>query len=106
MTSRSDLKNSVRPLVEAAFHDLSHIYSKFPGLVFNDDLILYGKNGICDSLSLVHLISIIEQKLFKHFSRKIVIANERAFSEKNSPFSTVGRMCAFIEEQASNSAQP
>ena len=62
----------------------------------SEDEILFGKEGRLDSLSLVNLIVIIEEKVEDELGESIVIANEKALSQANSPFSTVKSMINFI----------
>ena len=49
--------------------------------------------GEIDSILLVTLIAKIESK----YPRRINIASDKAFSQKNSPFLTVGTLTDFIE---------
>lgn len=62
----------------------------------SEDEILFGKGGKLDSLALVSLIVIIEEKVEDDLGISIVIANDKAMSEINSPFRTVKSMIDFI----------
>ena len=55
----------------------------------SSDTPLFGKGGKLDSLSLVTLILIVEEKLFDELGVKITIADDRAMSQKRSPFRNV-----------------
>ena len=57
---------------------------------------LIGADGNLDSLSLVSLLIIIEQKLEDEFDKTITIADERAMSQKNSPFKSVKSLSDYI----------
>jgi acyl carrier protein len=57
---------------------------------------LFGQRGKLDSFGLVTLVVAIEQNIQKTFGRVITIADERAFSEKNSPFRTVSSLAEHI----------
>ena len=59
--------------------------------------VLFGKGGGLDSLGLVNLIIAIEQNIEDEFDVNIAINNERAMSQKNSPFRTVGSLADYIE---------
>ena len=47
---------------------------------------LYGEESIFDSMGLVYLITDIEEKISDEFSKNIVLADEKAMSQKTSPF--------------------
>jgi acyl carrier protein len=59
---------------------------------------LFGGDGILDSLSLVALIIAIEERLEIETGRSIVLANEKAMSKRISPFSSISKLCEYIEE--------
>jgi len=59
--------------------------------------ILMGSKSNLDSLALVNLIVIIEQNIEDEFDVSIAIADERAMSQKHSPFRTVGTLADYIE---------
>ena len=61
------------------------------------DCPLYA-DGALDSISLVTLISIIEQDIEDTFKMSIILANEKAMSMRNSPFLTVGSLAEYIEQ--------
>ena len=59
--------------------------------------VLFGKDGKLDSLGLVTLLVIIEQNIEDEFDVSITIANERAMSQKHSPFRTGESLADYIE---------
>jgi D-alanine--poly(phosphoribitol) ligase subunit 2 len=58
---------------------------------------IYGQDKTLDSISLVSLIVSIEQKVEDKFNMSIILANEKAMSQRNSPFLTVGTLSAYIK---------
>lgn len=64
---------------------------------------IFGRNGLLDSMDLVSLIVDLEKKIEDEFGISLIIADERAMSEKKSPFRTVLSLaeyiCALIEEE-------
>jgi len=58
---------------------------------------LFGSNSELDSLGLVNLIVSVEQYIEDAFHVVIVIADDRALSQKYSPFKTVGSLANYIE---------
>lgn len=66
-------------------------------LTAGDDSALFGKNGVLDSLDFVSLVMDIEQAVENETGRHVTLADEKALSEKNSPFRTVGTLVEYIE---------
>tara|TARA_B100000767_G_C19721867_1_gene517658 strand:- start:876 stop:1160 length:285 start_codon:yes stop_codon:yes gene_type:complete len=57
-----------------------------------------GREGL-DSLGLVTLLINIEQKIESEYGTSLTIADEKAMSEKNSPFKTIGSLIIFLEKR-------
>lgn len=60
-----------------------------------EDTPLYGRNGVLDSIGLVSLVATLEQEIDTEFGRTVSLADERAVSQKSSPFRTVGTLAAY-----------
>lgn len=59
---------------------------------------LYGAKSALDSISLVTLIADVEDKISSEFGKDIVLADERAMSQRLSPFGRVGTLVDYIEK--------
>jgi acyl carrier protein len=59
---------------------------------------LYGAKSALDSIHLVTLIADIEEKIGETFGRDIILADERAMSQKRSPFARVGTLVDYAVE--------
>ena len=61
-------------------------------------------NRVLDSMGLVTLIVDVEQRLEEEYDEVVVLADERAMSQKRSPFLSVGSLadyiCQLVEESA------
>ncbi len=57
---------------------------------------LFGKDGVLDSLTLVKLIVAAEQLVQDKLNIAITLADERAMSQKNSPFKSVESLANYI----------
>lgn len=62
----------------------------------NDDELLFGTESALDSMGLVNLITIIEQKIEDQTGEYISIADENAMSLEQSPFRTVGVLKNYV----------
>lgn len=59
---------------------------------------LFGGDGALDSLALVSFIADIEDKISDTFEKNIVLADEKAMSQKVSPFRSVETLGLYIEK--------
>lgn len=60
------------------------------------DTILFGKSGVLDSLGLVNFIVSTEQKVEEEFGTTISLTDEKAMSQKNSPFKSIRTLADYI----------
>ena len=60
--------------------------------------VLMGEGGSLDSLGLVSFLILIEQKVQDVFSVDITIADDRAMSQKNSPFKTIETLAEYVQK--------
>lgn len=61
----------------------------------SEDFVLFGQSGKLDSLGLVTFIVAIEQKFQEELEVTITLADERAMSQKRSPFATIGTLADY-----------
>ncbi len=69
-------------------------------LIANPDIdtTLFGQKAAVDSIGLVTIIVATEQKIEEEFGNAITLADERAMSQKNSPFLTIGTLAGYIND--------
>ena len=59
---------------------------------------LYGGNGALDSLALVSLITDLEERISDEFEKDIILADEKAMSQRTSPFRSVETLTNYIQK--------
>ncbi len=59
---------------------------------------LYGGSGALDSLALVSLITDLEEKISDEFEKDIILADEKAMSQRTSPFRSVETLTNYIQK--------
>lgn len=73
---------------------------------YNSDTKIFGRQGLLDSMGMVSLITDLEEKIEDEFNISLILADERAMSEKKSPFRSVSLLaqyiCMLIEEEQQN----
>ena len=62
----------------------------------SQDTPLFGETAKIDSLGFVNLLINIESNIEDEFNMSIIIANEQAMAQKNSPFKTIGTLTEYV----------
>jgi acyl carrier protein len=65
-------------------------------VAISEDTPLIGRAAVLDSMGLVNLIVEVEQRLEEEFDMAVVLADERAMSQRNSPFRSVQSLADYI----------
>ena len=61
------------------------------------DTRLVGERGVLDSVALVGLIVLVEERVQAELGLTLTVADDRAFSQEKSPFRTLGALCEYVE---------
>ena len=89
----------IERMTEAVFQAIDELNDILPPerqLHKSLDTVLYGSSGRLDSLELVNLIVAAEQNIEDEFGVPITLADERAMSQRNSPFRSVATLVTYI----------
>ena len=90
------MREQILDLVRDSVRDLNEELS-YPELESPEETtVLHGGETGLDSLSLVALIVDLEGRVGDVIGRAVVLADEKAMSERNSPYRTVGSLTDFI----------
>ncbi|EGT5682639.1 hypothetical protein ACI49Z_000313 [Cronobacter turicensis] len=93
------MENALNDILKSAIYRQEPFMDQPFDFSAGDDTELYSPTGQLDSLSLLTIISDVEQQLFKVLGYKIKLATEQDLSFQNSPFKTYGKMLSFINEK-------
>lgn len=89
-------REAIRQVVLRVCGELNETLSR-PVLVSQGDAaVLFGPEGVLDSLALVSLLSTVEMTLQDEYGVDVLLADERAMSATRSPFQTVGSLVEHI----------
>lgn len=58
---------------------------------------LFGEDGELNSLELVSMITDLEEEIQDEFEKEVILADEKAMSQRKSPFGTVESLTEYIE---------
>jgi acyl carrier protein len=92
------MTNEILNIVYEAISELNELSEKKIEFTSQEKTKLYGSGGSLDSLSLVNLIVLVEQKIEEKLNKSLVLADEKAFSQNNSPFATIDSLVEYIKE--------
>ena len=83
-------------VIYSAIDELNALLPQDQRLEKSFQVVLSGEAGGLDSLGLINLIVAVEQKCQEKFGLSINLADERAMSQQNNPFATVGTLTEYI----------
>ncbi|MEE2821819.1 MAG: hypothetical protein VYA53_02440 [Acidobacteriota bacterium] len=89
-------KDRIIQIIYQAVDEVNQLFPDDQQLEKKPNTPLYAQDGGLDSLSLVRLIIETEQKIEEEFNVHLSLASEKAFSMKNSPFSSIAVLAEFI----------
>ncbi len=90
--------SDVVPLILDVLKELNGTHLALPPNL-GTETPLYGQTGVLDSLGLVSLIVGVEQAIEDRFGAPVSLADEKAMSQKHSPYRTVGSLAEFAARQ-------
>ena len=88
-------------IVAAVYRAVDELNKQLPKGVHVEkslDSTLYGKNGRLESIDVVTLIMEVEDQISNELGTSITIADDRAMSQQNSPFLTIGTLTDYVAE--------
>jgi D-alanine--poly(phosphoribitol) ligase subunit 2 len=68
------------------------------------ETVLFGEGGTLDSLGLVNFIVETEQRIHETFGVSVALADERAMSQRSSPFRSIQSLADYIASLLKESA--
>jgi acyl carrier protein len=71
--------------------------------VLDADTRLFGEGGLLDSMALVSLVIAVEQAVEEKYDATVALADEKALSQRSSPYRTIGTLAAYAAQELSNS---
>ncbi|SVB12976.1 uncharacterized protein METZ01_LOCUS165830 [marine metagenome] len=89
-------RNKILEGIYAAIDEVNEQLPEDRNLEKSLETVLLGSSGKLESVNLVNLLVAIEENIEETFGIPISITDERAVSEKNSPFRTVETLCNFM----------
>jgi len=92
--------DKITKLVYDAIDEINKENSKKQKITKSLDTVLYGGQNNLDSLGLVNLIVNIEEKIEDNLGITIDLTDDKAMSQKRSPFRTIGTLVDYITKKS------
>ena len=89
----------IRALIISVAEDVREEQGLDDASVLGPDSQLFGQEGLFDSMGLVSLIVALEQAIEEKFEVRVALADEKALSQKSSPYRTVESLTAYAAAQ-------
>jgi len=88
--------DKIKELVLNSVKTIGEMEEKSELLNATEDLHLFGGQGVLDSIGIVMLITEIEEQMLDELDISITLADDRAMSQKTSPFRSVKSLVKYI----------
>ncbi|RYE74807.1 MAG: acyl carrier protein [Myxococcales bacterium] len=92
----SRIRTTVLSLVVQAAEELNPSLDEAIATHLGEEAPLYGRDGVLDSLDLVSLILLVEEKTAEALGTPVTLTSDRALSSFRSPFRTVGSLTDYV----------
>ena len=86
-------------LIQRAIDEFNKQSSPDRRLAVDSETPLFGREGKLDSLGLVNLILLVEERISRELSISITLVEEPAISRRHNPFRTVASLAEYIAER-------
>jgi D-alanine--poly(phosphoribitol) ligase subunit 2 len=70
----------------------------------DEETTLFGQNGLLDSLGLVSLVVNVEQAVEDAYGMSISLTDEKAMSQRNSPYRSISSLSNYIHSLMQDAA--
>ena len=87
------MKNDLIETIKASIAEIADR----PAEDLSPETALFGKGALLDSVGLVSLVASLEQTIEDEKGVSVSLADERAMSQRNSPFLTVGSLAEYAQ---------
>ena len=90
----------VQKIINESIDEINDFLPLGSQLTTDDDQLLYGSSGILDSMAIINLCLMVEEKFAEGFSKKISLIDDSAFSEQMLPIESIRNLKAYLTKVA------
>ena len=92
------MPTQIREIIKEAIDELNEQLNDNAKVSYNDETRFIGSHACIDSMGFVTLITIIEGLIAEKTGKTVQLVNEKAFSQKHSPFYSIQTLSDYINE--------
>ena len=92
------MENQIKEILFKSVEEINKTLDEDQQLELSTETVLLGKDGNINSITLVNLIVAIEESIEDELNVEITLADEKALSQKESPFRTIGTLIDYIAQ--------
>jgi len=92
------MENQIKEILFKSVEEINKTLDEDQQLELSTETVLLGKDGNIDSITLVNLIVAIEESIEDELNVEITLVDEKALSQKESPFRTIGTLIDYIAQ--------
>jgi hypothetical protein len=89
-------KDQATQVILAALGEFNQIHRSDRPVPQAADACLFGPGGHLDSLELVRFVFLVEEGIQRQSGKSLALTDEKAMSQRNSPFGSVGSLADYI----------
>jgi acyl carrier protein len=93
----AEINDTVNSILSDIVTDINDELSEDRQITFDKDAVIWGQEGVLDSIGLVTILVKIETALTSHYGTPIHLIDSRAMSQASSPFRTLGTLADYIQ---------
>jgi len=89
-----------KKILQSIYNSVDSLNAQLPNeghIEKSNNTALFGSGSKLDSLNLINLVVAVEQNIEDEFDVSLTLADERAMSQKHSPFRTIESLANYIE---------
>jgi acyl carrier protein len=96
------MRNEVLGIVTAAVREAAQADGLELPASIDETTRLFGEGGLLDSMALVSLVIAVEQQIGERFNCGVALADEKALSQRSSPYRTIATLVDYALTQIEN----
>ena len=89
------MSKDLLPLIQKCMHEIGKEQDIELPRDVSADTGLFGSDGLFDSMGLVSLVVAVEEAIEDQYGVSISLADQRAMSQKRSPFRSIGSLAEY-----------
>jgi len=92
------LNKEITQLILAQIDEYNDVLPTKVDLQQGIDSVLFGDTGVLDSIDFITFVLDIEDAVREKYNISITLSDEKAMSQKRSPFRTIRSLAAYVEQ--------